>query len=149
MRRFLFASASLALLVLFGCDALNSALEPDVDDVPPDEILTLSQSRNPPRMPADGESLDTVFARIPGEASSRTVEFSSTKGSFYRYGAVQSVSVRAESDGEGRLVAAVALRADTIPGTAIVRATIRGITRFLEVEFTESSTNPASGADND
>lgn len=123
------------LLALAGCDALMSSLEPDPDDIPPDEILEISHSRQAPQMPADGASIDTIYARIPENASTRTVEFGTTRGTFHRYGAVQSASVRAVPDGEGRLVAAVELRADTVPGTAIVRATVAAFTRFLELEL--------------
>jgi hypothetical protein len=131
---------------LGGCDALRPPLEPDADEVPRSEILSVTQSRNPPRMPADGRSVDTIRAAIPRRANVRQVTFVTTRGSFERHGSATKIEVRAEHGPAGRLRAEAVLVADTVPGVATVRATVGGFSDFVDIELVPPSDTAATSS---
>jgi hypothetical protein len=118
-----------AILGLFlfasGCDWVASDFDHDPDKVPLDEIISLTRTGTG-ALPAYGTARDTFFARIPHDASTRQVTFSTTAGTFELTNA-KEVKIRAErnaADPEGPLVAKAVLRADTLPSTAIVSALV-------------------------
>lgn len=123
-------------LVLFAQSACRLPdLERDPDEVPMSEILTLTRAgtgalrMNPPEA-------ETFLAMIPLNASTRVVTFRTTAGVFPMSG-TKEIKVRAERDSliTQRLVARTVLRADTIPGTAYVSATIGDFTAYDSIRF--------------
>lgn len=120
-----FAALLCLLLLAAGCDELISEFEHDPDAVPLEEIISLTRTGSGP-LSLGGTARDTFFARIPHDANTRLITFSTTAGVFELTNA-REVKVRAERDAarpDGPLVARAVLRADTLTTTAVVSAVI-------------------------
>lgn len=139
MRSILIAVFGLGL-VLSGCRDVTRALEASPDSIGLDSIVKLGFEFSPRTLPANGTSQGEVTARIPGDARSRVVVFTTTRGVFVPAGAA-TLSVRAEQDSTqaGWLVARAILRADTIPGIAFVTAAIEGFQDSLSITLSPVS----------
>lgn len=124
-RRQLIALVLLGVLALASCDRLRSTLEVDPDDVPTSEIIDLSRAGGGD-LRADGAATEALTARLPANATTHIVTFTTTAGAFVESGGGE-VKVRAFPDeAAGKLLARTVLRAprDTVARTAVVRATI-------------------------
>jgi hypothetical protein len=131
-------AALLLALSVASCDKILSEPERDSDDVPPSEILSLTRTGGDLPLRADGVTRDTLEARIPEGSTARTVIFTTSRGSFLLSPVKQELKVRAEpsgNDNDGRLIARAVLVADTIPGQAVVSASIGDFTQYLFVPF--------------
>ncbi len=114
--RRLAAAAVLALAVgAAGCESWFT--EPERDEVSPGEIVDLgfaAGSRD--TLTRNGSDRTTLEARIPAEASSPTVVFTTTAGAFVLTG-INTITVRATKDTattpDTLIVARATLRADT------------------------------------
>lgn len=129
------AASLIAMVGVTGCDDELFELVMDPDDVLSEEILDVIQSRSPAQMPADGASLDTIFAVLPKDAAKRVVTFKTTAGRFEHFGLEKTVTTRADTLVDGRLRATVVLIADTIPGTVVIHGAIGDFSDFVEIEL--------------
>jgi hypothetical protein len=122
-----------AALALAGCDELADNLQPE--SVDPKEIVALSRDVAGDVV-ADGAATVRLSASIPRRTATRTIEFTTTLGTFVETG-TRSVKVRALDDpsDDDRAVASTLLRADTTAGTAYVRATISEQYDTLTIRF--------------
>lgn len=125
------------IVLVCACDSILTDLEPDPDSIPPEEVLLLTRKAGAVPLPADGTTVDTFYAYLPREASSRVVTFETTAGSFMPLPGAKKLDVRAEPDvlDDDRLVAKAALRTDTVPTTAVVSAKVGEFIRYLPVAF--------------
>jgi hypothetical protein len=126
----------MALMFAISCESLSTDLEPDPDEIPPEEVLTISRAAGAAPLPANGTAVDTIYAHLPKDATVRVVSFATSAGSFLPIPGSKTLDVRAEDrSADGRLVAKVALVADTIPTTAVVSAKVGEFVRYLPVSF--------------
>jgi hypothetical protein len=94
------------------------------DDVPLTDIIDVFRAQPGNDLLADGQSLDTLVARIPDRATNRVITFSTTVGVFVISGA-RELPVRASREpGATGLRARAVLRSDTFNADAIVSAVI-------------------------
>jgi hypothetical protein len=120
------------------CDGITSELEPNTDQVAPEEILRVYRASGVAPLPANGVSQDTIYALLPRDASQRIVTFTTSAGSFAPVPGSTSVKVRAERSTTpygDKLVARAVIRADTLARTAVVSAEIGEFVRYVEVSF--------------
>lgn len=129
------------LLLLVGlfpaCEEWVTGPAGDPDDVPHRDILELTRTGGDLPLRADGQTQDTLEARLPQGAARRVVTFSTTAGTF-RLNGKSDIKVRAEKSADPvdpRLVARAVLVSDTVAKTAIVSASVGEFTRYLEVSF--------------
>lgn len=118
-------AALLCLLLAASCDDILSDFDRDPDAVPTEDIISLTRAGTG-ALAANGTTRETISARIPNNASTRVITFTTTAGVFELTNA-KEVKVRAERDPsqpKGKLVATAVLRADTLTTTAIVSAVI-------------------------
>lgn len=132
--------ASLVLLAVAtaACDEILHTPERDASEIDRAEILQLTRVGGDQPLPADGVSQDTVEARIPKDASTQIVKFSLSRGRFLYGPGKTEMEVRAEPSRDrhdSRLVARAVIVADTLPGEAVVSASIGGFTEYLFVPF--------------
>lgn len=133
------AVALLALSLFAGGCKIITDPERDPDDVPTSEVLALSRTGGDLPLRADGTTRDTLLAHIPAGSTQRVVTFTTTRGKFLLSNK-QDLKVRAEKSGDPydpRLVARAVLVADTIPGEAVVSASIGDFTAYLFVPFVD------------
>lgn len=129
------------LMAVAGAGACNewiTEFEPDPESIPLRDIIHLTRAggRTAP-LAADGAASDTLLARLPADASTRVVTFTTTAGTF-PLTASREAAVRAErddADPERRLVARIVLRADTLPAVAVVSAKVADFRDTLSVAF--------------
>lgn len=116
---FLFGSALLPL----GCRGITSDNERKESAVALSEIIKLTASA--PSIVADGKTTVRLSARIPADASTKTVTFSTTAGAFVE-SASKEVKIFAwpDSANKDKRLATTLLRSDTLGSTAIIRATV-------------------------
>lgn len=131
-------SLLVALALAAGCEAIFSEPELDPDDVPPSAVLELRRTGGDQPLLADGASRDTLEARIPKGASTRVVTFTTSRGKFLLSPGKQEIKVRAEPGNDPtdeRLIARTVLVADTLPGEAVISASVGEFTRYIVVPF--------------
>lgn len=124
-----------ACLSAVACDELTTALQPDPSTIDPDDIISVSSDATG-AIQANGTSTVRLSAHIPRAAAVKTVVFTSTIGTFVESGG-KTVSIRAVDDParDGKSVASTLLRADTLAGVAIARATVGEFYDTLSVQF--------------
>ena len=128
--------AAWALWVCGACEAWLDTLEPDPETVPLSAIIDLARVGPNLPLPADGVSTDTIIARLPKEATTRVIKFSTTLGSFELTGGQKTIDVRSQLEGS-KLIARAILVSDTLPGTAVVRASVSEFSSYLQIRFIE------------
>lgn len=133
-------TASLCLTLLFAtsisCKGLTTPNEKKDSDVPLAEIIDIDASTT--SLPADGSSTVRVSARIPVDASTKTVTFTTTAGLFLE-SADKKVTIFAQPDSvrTDRRLATTLLRSDTSAVRAIIRATVGEYYDTTSVVFTK------------
>ena len=113
---------------------LSTELERDAVDVPLAEILSVRRV-GCCALSADGVSTDTIIAQIPRESKERSVSFSTTRGVFLGDEKKEASATAFPVGGEW-LEARVVLRADTLPGQAVITSTIAGFRDTVSVAMT-------------
>lgn len=129
MRRFSLVKLALGLSLIAGtlaCNKIDSKLEDPVG-VSSDQIIQLSRDQAPLR--ADGVSKTTLTAKIPTEASSRDVKFTTSSGSFLGAGTnPKELTVKANPDGS----AEAELRMGTTVEPLVLSAEVGGFRTIRE-----------------
>jgi hypothetical protein len=113
------------------CDRISDTLSED-----PADIVSLTVS--PDTIPADGESVAMLEARVAAgfPAADRVVTFSTSAGAFVTGDAAQSQLVSVDADING--IANMPLRAPLQAGSAVVRAKASTFVREVQVTFTRA-----------
>lgn len=127
---------AMLMVGIAACDELTSDFIPRNFEVSPKEIINLTRARAPGTLQANGITTDTLIAHISLKATSRTVTFTTSGGTFEISG-VREVKVRAESplpDAE-HLQAKAILRTDTIAARVFVRASVGDFSDTVEIVF--------------
>lgn len=133
-------AAVLLLVAAVGaaCDDISSGFERDPDDVPLSEIIQLTRTGGDLPLRADGQSADTLLAKIPRDASSRVITFTTSRGSFALAPGSKTIKVRAERSSDPydrRLTARAVVVSDTTAGDVVASAAVGEYTDYLVIPF--------------
>lgn len=126
-------------LFLAGCflESLENELE-SFDDINDADVMLLVIDKT--EIKAYGADITTVTARIPEEASSIDITFSTTAGIF-PVSATKTIMVRADSVSGGFRFATTTLISDTTLGVVYVTSSINDIRRTQSLVFKDSTSS--------